>query len=238
MTSTRIPVWKSILTSLSADICEGRYGPGDKLPTEAQLSKRFGVNRHTVRRALSELAETGTVYARRGSGVFVSHQETEYPIGRRVRFQRNLHAAGRLASRQALLIETRQADRKEAEVLGLEPGDTVHSYDGLSLADNQPLALFRSVFPAERLPGLVKILQEKSSITESLKATGVLDYTRRWTRISARQATATQALQLRVREGAPLLRTVSLSDDPAGIPIEYGRTWFASEQVTLVLETS
>lgn len=231
----RTPVWKAIHTALRDDIAEGRYGPGDKLPTEAALASRFGVNRHTVRRALAELAEAGTVFSRRGAGVFVAQAPTDYPLGRRVRFHRNLRAAGRLPSRRPLLIETRAADAQESEALALATGDMVHSYDGLSLADDQPLAIFRSVFPAKHLPGLIDALHRLNSITESLRDHGVPDYVRAWTRVTAKLASPTQALHLRIRDGAPILRTVSLNTDPGGRPIEYGRTWFAGDQVTLTL---
>ena len=50
----RTPVWKSIAATLEAEIGQGHYRTGDKLPTEAALSARFGVNRHTVRRALAD----------------------------------------------------------------------------------------------------------------------------------------------------------------------------------------
>ena len=64
----RSPIWKSIAATIGDEIAKGHYGPGDKLPTEAALSARFGVNRHTVRHALSDMAERGLVRARRGAG--------------------------------------------------------------------------------------------------------------------------------------------------------------------------
>ncbi|MDA9980132.1 GntR family transcriptional regulator, partial [Yoonia sp.] len=82
----RTPIWKAIATSLSNDISEGIYQQGNKLPTEAVLAARFGVNRHTVRQAMGALADEGIVHARRGAGVFVAMKPTDYPIGRRVRF--------------------------------------------------------------------------------------------------------------------------------------------------------
>ena len=108
----KTPVWKSIYDSLNADIAGGRYPPGEKLPTEAVLSKRFGVNRHTVRRALGQLADDGVVHARRGAGVFVETVPAEYPIGRRVRFHKNLQAAGRMPAKEILAMETRACDAR------------------------------------------------------------------------------------------------------------------------------
>ncbi|HHB81205.1 MAG TPA: GntR family transcriptional regulator, partial [Aliiroseovarius sp.] len=52
---TRDPIWKAIAETLAAEIARGHYAPGAKLPTEAQLARRFGVNRHTVRRATADL---------------------------------------------------------------------------------------------------------------------------------------------------------------------------------------
>lgn len=231
----RTPVWQSIRESLAGDIAEGRYGPGDKLPTEAALSRRFGVNRHTVRRALAALADQGMVHARRGAGVFVTHARTDYPIGKRVRFHQNLRAAGRLPAKEVLVMETRAASADEAAALELEPGAEVHVYEGLSLADGQPIALFRSVFPAARFPGLTEALNRLRSVTAALAEQGLKDYTRASTRLNAKRASATQALQLQTKEGAPLIRTISLNVDPSGTPVEYGRTWFCGDRVTLTV---
>ncbi|RDC73679.1 phosphonate metabolism transcriptional regulator PhnF [Rhodovulum sp. 12E13] len=231
----RTPLWTSIEAALTGDIAEGRYRAGDRLPSEAALAARFGVNRHTVRRALAAMAEAGLVHARRGAGVTVLHRPTEYPIGRRVRFHRNLQAAGRLPAREVAALETCAASEAEAAALEVAPGAHVVVCEGRSLADGQPIALFRSVFPADRLPGIGDALREVASVTEALVRCGVADYTRRSTRIAARPADATQAARLMVEEGAALLRTVSVSVDPAGVPVEHGTTWFAGERVTLTL---
>lgn len=232
----RTAIWTSISTALTSDIVAGRYGPGDKLPTEAALSARFGVNRHTVRRALAAMAADGLVHARRGAGVFVAQTPTDYPIGRRVRFHQNLTAAGRAPAKTILSLETRAADSREAEALNLPSGAEVHVYEGLSLADQAPIAIFRSVFPAARFPGLLKDLQDTKSVTKALERHDIADYTRASTRLTAKQANATQALHLQITEGAPILRTVGINVDPSQTPIEYGHTWFAGDRVTLTVD--
>lgn len=231
----RTPVWKSIAIALTDDIAQGRYETGGKLPPEAQLSARFGVNRHTVRRALADMADQGLVHPRRGAGVFVAAKPADYPIGKRVRFHQNLSREGRSPAKKILTLETRAAGEHEAEALGLEAGDPVHVYNGLSLADGQPIALAQAVFPARLLPALRDALEEDTSITNALRRCGVEDYTRLETRITAKLATATQALHLQITEGAPILRTTSVSVDTGGTPIEFGRTWFAGDRVTLTV---
>ena len=181
------------------------------------------------------MAEEGLVHPRRGSGVFVAATPTDYAIGRRVRFHQNIAASGRTPAKRVLSITTQAAGASEAEALRLDPGAAVHVYDGLSLADGQPVAVFQSIFPAERLPGLPEALERIASVTEALAACGVPDYTRVSTRITAKEANATQALHLQIAEGAPILRTVSVNADPDGVPVEFGRTWFAGDRVTLTV---
>lgn len=232
---TRIPIWKSIADSLTADIAASRYGPGDKLPTEAQLSARFGVNRHTVRHALAHMSDAGLVQSRRGAGVFVTEAPTDYPLGRRVRFHQSLAAAGRDAEKRILALDTRAADLEEATALHLHRGAAVHICDGLLFSDGRPIGLFRSAFPADRFPDLPRYLRESPSVTRALAACGVVDYTRASTRLTAKTAKAVHARHLAISEGAPLLRSVGINVDPGGTPVEYGRTWFAGDRVTLTV---
>jgi GntR family transcriptional regulator, phosphonate transport system regulatory protein len=230
---TTTPLWSSIATTLRDEITAGQYRPGDRLPTEAALARRFGVNRHTVRHALSGLVEDGTITTRRGAGAFVSRAPTDYPLGRRVRFHQNLAAAGRLPEKQFLHIETRTADLEEAEALALPPTAQVHRVEGVSLADGLPIAHFISSFPAARLPDLPFHLRHTGSVTQALAACGIPDYTRASTRLSARRASALQARHLMLREGDPILCSISLNVDPGGEPIELGQTAFAGDHVTL-----
>ncbi|WP_170769860.1 phosphonate metabolism transcriptional regulator PhnF [Ruegeria lacuscaerulensis] len=232
---SKTPIWKSIALALISDIAEGRYDTGDRLPTEAQLAAKHGVNRHTVRRALADLTEQGLVHPRRGAGVFVAARPTNYPIGKRVRYHQSISASGKIPGKKILSLTTRTSDAAEAEALGLTPGDPVHVYDGLSLADGQPIALFQSVFPAKRLPKILTALSETQSVTKALQRCGIDDYTRHSTRLTARAASATQALHLRLPEGAPVLHSIGINIAPDGTPIEYGRTTFAGERVTLTL---
>ncbi len=232
---TRTPVWKSIAETLADEIGRGHWRPGDKLPTEAQLAARFGVNRHTVRQGLKALAEAGTLHARRGAGVFVTAPPADYPLGLRTRFHQNLAATGRVPSREILGRITRRADPAEAEALALEPQAEVHVVEGLSLADGLPMAAFRSVFPAARFPGLPEAMARTGSVTRALAELGVADYTRASTRLSAETAPATLALRLRLAEGAAVLKSVAVNVDAGGRPVEYGTTWFAGERVTLTV---
>ncbi len=228
-------LWTTIAETLRAEIAQGLYRPGDRLPTEAALSARFGVNRHTVRHAMALLAETGLVHPRRGAGVFVTARPTDYALGRRVRFHQNISASGRTPSRRITRRETRPAGEREAAALHVAEGAPVHVVEGISMVDGQPISVFRSVFPADRLPGLLAEMAVQTSVTEALNRCGVDDYTRAGTRLTAKLADAVLAVALQVPEGAPILRSVGVNVDRDGVPVEFGTAWFAGDRVTLTV---
>jgi GntR family transcriptional regulator, phosphonate transport system regulatory protein len=228
-------LWSAIAEHLVEEINAGHYRPGDKLPTEAELSARFGVNRHTVRHALAAMADRGLVHSRRGSGVFVAARQTDYPLGRRVRFHDNVIAAGQTPSRSITRMETRFADAEEARILRLKPAASVHVVEGVSLADHQPIAVFRSIFPAARFPGLLDEMAQRSSITAALATLGVQDFTRHETRLTAVLADPVVAVALKIQPRMAVLRSVSVNVDSAGQPVERGITWFAGDRVTLTI---
>ncbi|MFN4098831.1 MAG: phosphonate metabolism transcriptional regulator PhnF [Pararhodobacter sp.] len=226
-------LWRQIADTLTAELATAR--PGDRLPSEADLARRFGVNRHTVRRALASLAESGQVHARRGAGVFVTATPTEYPLTRRMRFGEALSATGRVPGRQVLSAQTLAATEAEAQALALNPGALTLRVEGLTLSDGLIIGHFRSAFPAARLPGMAALLAQGRGVTDALAACGIPDHTRAWTRINARPADALLAGHLQLRRGDPVIRAESLNLDPEGAPLEYGIAHFAGERVTLTV---
>ena len=232
---TRTAIWQNIHQDLADDIASARYHPGDKLPTEAELATRFHVNRHTVRRALAELRDAGLIYVRRGAGAFVAQQVVPYRLGEKTRFTQNLQAAGQTGQRQILRLETLPGDASETEALGLKKGARVHLYEGLASVDNAPFTYGKSAFPAEMLPGFPDALRETLSVTQALQLTGVDDYRRSWTRITATLSQGAMARHLKLGNGRPMLHTVSLNTTSDGTPVEFGRTWFAGDRAELVV---
>ena len=57
---------------LSESIKGGKYRPGERLPTETELCKSYGVSRPVLREAISQLKSEGLVVPQQGRGVFVS----------------------------------------------------------------------------------------------------------------------------------------------------------------------
>ncbi|MFC7539728.1 GntR family transcriptional regulator [Siccirubricoccus deserti] len=94
-----VALWRQIAGSLEAEIAAGGLAPGARLPTEAELTARFRVNRHTVRRAMEELENRGLV--RVEQGVAASSPRMCWTIPSAPAPASPRPSAGRTASRRA-----------------------------------------------------------------------------------------------------------------------------------------
>jgi DNA-binding GntR family transcriptional regulator len=65
------PKYRRIADQLLAQIKEGEYPPGSRLPTKAELMERYHVAVNTVERAIEELRKAGIVETAQGAGMFV-----------------------------------------------------------------------------------------------------------------------------------------------------------------------
>ena len=72
---TRATVSEAIVNQIHALITKGILKPGDRLPSERELCKRFGVGRTSVREALKPMITMGLLEGRMGSGTFVTAEK-------------------------------------------------------------------------------------------------------------------------------------------------------------------
>jgi GntR family transcriptional regulator, arabinose operon transcriptional repressor len=75
--SPRVPRHQQIYGALERDLAVGRWQPGERLPSEADLVKIFGASRITVGRAMRDLQRAGLVERRAGSGTYVSRRHEQ-----------------------------------------------------------------------------------------------------------------------------------------------------------------
>ncbi len=231
-----VALWRQIATRLQHDIGAGTYPPGGRLPTEAELSARFRVNRHTVRRALEELSRGGLVRVEQGRGSFVAEDVLEYAVEARTRFsewirRHNMEPSGRL-----LQLKETAANSHIATGLGIRSGSRVVLLERLGFADDRPVSLSQHYFPTARLRGILDALRTAPTITEALKSVGVTDYLRQVTRVTARLPNAEEAELLRMPRNRPLLVTENVNVDRAGTVVEFGLSRYPTPRVQIVFE--
>ena len=68
--------YTQLAATIRADIDNGVYSAGDRLPTIPALCERYAVSNTTVKKAMDELEQQGLVARRRGSGVYVKSTNT------------------------------------------------------------------------------------------------------------------------------------------------------------------
>jgi GntR family phosphonate transport system transcriptional regulator len=232
-----VALWRQIQDWLEYRIREGELKPGSRLPTEQELAAQFGVNRHTVRRALSLLAEKDLVRTEQGSGTFVREQLIDYAVGTRTRFHENLLRQERKPRGELLSSSVMPATTVVARALELDKGDPVLVLETLGEADGVRICLASAHFPQARFPGLDELYRQTGSVTQSLRHFGVQDYRRRKTQVSARMPTAREARLLAQPRNRPLLVTESVNVDMRDWPIEYCESRFSADRVQFTIET-
>ena len=76
-------VVNKIVDNITNAIINGELNPGDKIPTEAELSESMGAGRNSVREAIKVLEAYGVVHIKRAEGTFVSQEYDSrmiYPV--------------------------------------------------------------------------------------------------------------------------------------------------------------
>jgi GntR family phosphonate transport system transcriptional regulator len=231
-----IALWRQIVGRLRSDIESGSLKPGSRLPTEAELSAQFGVNRHTVRRALEELSRDGLVRVEQGRGSFVAEDVLDYNVEPRTRFSEWIRKHNKEPSGIVRELREISADPRVAAALDVRVGSRVVVLERLGFADERPVSLARHYFPAVRLKGMLAALQATPRITDALRSVGVADYLRQQTRVTARLPTQSEAELLRMARNRPVLIAENINVDHAGTIIEFAIGCYPTPRVQIVFE--
>ncbi len=68
-------LYRQLADILKKDITDGKYKPGDRLPSMDDLAVTYKVNKVTVRRALAHMNAAGLIYSIAAQGTYVSEQQ-------------------------------------------------------------------------------------------------------------------------------------------------------------------
>jgi GntR family histidine utilization transcriptional repressor len=151
-----IPRYQQLKAHIVAAIQSGRLRPRDRVPSEQDLVRRFGVSRMTANRALRELASDGILVRQSGVGTFVaealsrSHALDVRNIAEEIRERGHVHGA------RVVRLEKLAADRDIADRLGLRPGGAVFHSLIVHLENDVPIQVEDRYVSAHAAPGYLR----------------------------------------------------------------------------------
>jgi GntR family transcriptional regulator len=230
------PLHAQIGEVIEQAIESGDLQPGDRLPPERELAQWFGVNRLTLRQALSDL-ERGRLIRRsvgRRGGTFVAEPTVERDLSSFAGFSAQARRLGLTASALVLHVEQLPASSAVARSLELEEGKQVYEVSRLRLANGRPVVLESSSFPAERFAGMLDEPLE-GSLYELLAQRYDARPCRAVEKLEPIRAETNAAQMLGVIRGAPLLLVERVAFDAAGRPVEFARDLFRGDRTRMIV---
>lgn len=215
---TQEPRYRTLADTLAREV-RASYRPGDLLPAESALARRFDVNRHTVRRALDELVAAGMVTRHQGRGTQVVDRRLDYAVNAASKVTQNLAEQGLATQTQCLEQGLHVPPEAIAQRFGRHPGEPLLCVDTLRHVDDAPVLLLRHWFDDRRLPGWTHRYRGGST-RALLNQHYDLRLHRRRVRIEAGSANRDDTRLLHCPLNAPLLQLTSDNVDADGALVE------------------
>ena len=192
------PLYVQLMEEVEKSIRSGEYKPGDRLMTEAEMAKKYGVSLITVRKAIGS----------RNMKKLQSFTEMCTQMG---------------VKPGARMLENRliPADRKTAESLGVEAGSSVIYISRLRYADQEPVQIEKSYFPL-KYAFLLEAKFDDNSLFDYLREKTGMKVTGSEKIIELCRAMPEEAALLAVKKGDYLLFVRSTAYDRDGEPVYAG----------------
>ncbi len=217
----------------------GEWRPGEVIPSESDLAKRFNVSQGTVRKAIDELAADNLLVRRQGKGTFVATHADPRSF---FRFLRLAPLTGEMAQSRSIPLECwrAKAGQEAARVLDLKLGAPIVIVRRVLELDAKPVVVDEIYLPGEAFAGLtLDMLKEWSgslySLLESRFGVRMIRAEERLRAVAADRATAEL---LRVKEGGPLLSVERVSYSYGDRPMEWRRGLYSTAEHCYVNELS
>jgi DNA-binding GntR family transcriptional regulator len=232
-----VPLYYQLQDILYHAIRSHTWSPGDRLPTEAELSAALGVSRAVVREALKILEDDGEILRRQGVGTFVADPRLDHVAGGLVRF-----AAGGSPVRAAVEILGVSAVKVDEELQDMLGADHAKRVDWLLHHGDHPLAVAYSYLPLERLTAFTERIERQRPLpsfdARDLAIEGPIESE---VSVLTSVAAAYPSEQLRLKPGSPVyvvsVTETAVTHGTAGI-VEFARLIYRSDRASLHIESA
>lgn len=210
------------LVDILAEKIENEYRPGDLMPSERDLSDRYGLSRTTVRLAMQELERLGLVVRQHGRGTFVADRSAQTTnLTENYSFTEQMRDLGRVPVTTILEFCEMEADKNLACHMNCKIGDKLFKLKRLRSADGMPLMIERTYLPMRKFMTLKRPILESKPLYQVIEG----DY-HETIRVAEEEfyasiARPTDAHLLDIAEGAPVLDLVRTTYNTGNEIVEY-----------------
>jgi len=216
------PLWEQTADFISAQIENGTYPPGARLPPERELCVALDISRVTLRKALASLVDRDTLSSSHGRGWYVASGDTRPPAGE---WPNSLESFTETAERMGLTADSvvieqhvSPANFDEAEELTVAPGTPLLRLSRVRRLDGVPIAVDHTRLPAHLITDLAELDFSTGSLYATLDDSGV-EIIRAEATIEARDATPETAAHLGIEVSRPVLVMRQLAYDARDRPL-------------------
>lgn len=232
-----LPFYFQLKRILAQEISSGRWGPGDRLPTELDICGHFDVSRTTVRQALAELESESLIVREKGRGTFVAQGSPELWFLQSTQgFYDEAVKRGHTVTSRILRREVADLPSFAAEQLGV-PSDTAGLIlERLRWVDGRVVMYVTNYMPAYLADTVAAADLETGSLYRTLARDErvVVGGGRRI--VEAVTAEDELADLLEVDEGTPLLFVESVTWDEDLRPFEFYRAWHRADRTKVEVQ--
>jgi GntR family transcriptional regulator len=225
------PLYRQLAQHLEGTIRSGALKPGDRLPSEEALVRRFAVSRITVRLAVDALVRKQLIVRKQGKGTFVTLPAVRHDLRRLHGLLGSLFAQAE-ASSHLVRYELAVPPRETAALLGLDRAEPALAFDRLYLIDGRPVALVQ----AWLVPAVAKLPRAKAELvsTEDMMREAGIRVASSQISIRAEAAGATVGRHLKLSARAPVMVLRRSAFGPDDKVKETGRISLRSDAYELV----
>ncbi len=225
-----IPLYQQLEATLRAQIESGKFHTHERLPSERELSKHFGVSRMTVRQALDSLSRQGLIYGKVGKGTFISEPKIDQQLVALTGFSEDMQRRGQVASSRVLKAACIVATKDIATALQIEPKTRVVNLIRVRLANGNPLAIENCFLPVHLCPDILAHDFSRESLYDVLRHQYGWHLVRAQQTVEARLATDEELTLLKLKHPAPILAIERITMVEQGFPIEYVRSAYRGDR--------
>jgi len=215
---------------LREEIAQGVYKPGDALPTEHDLMRRYDLSSTTVRRAVHDLVREGLLYRKAGKGTFVRRTRVEEHLSRLTSFLEEMRSRDIIPSFKLVCAKPCAPPPEAARALNLSLDQEAYYIERVQLGNGEPIALAQGYWRSDIGEQLAQHDLNVIALYEVLENALHIPLVEAEESISAAVADTDVARQLDVPRRAPLLVRCRISYTANLRPVEHTTTFYRADR--------